>query len=112
MKPEERIPGLLDDLDRTLTTAAEIAGRGRTAFESDPALPLACEALSTRVGEIVKKLSAVDPHRFSDPTWSRAARHRDFVVHHYNRIDNGLLWETVVDAFPLLHALVKQERGL
>ena len=106
MKAAERTPQLLDDLHHTLSAAAELASRGREAYDSDPALPLAFEALSTRVGELAKRLVALDPTRFSDTIWSSAARNRDFVVHHYNRIDNDLLWDTVVGAFPKLHALV------
>lgn len=111
MKGAERIPQLLDDLDRSLSAAAELVSRGRGAYESDPALPLAFEALSNRVGDTAKKLVTLDPRRFSDVIWSRAARNRDFVVHHYDRIDRELLWETVADAFPELHKLVTGTRN-
>ncbi|MFE5670939.1 HepT-like ribonuclease domain-containing protein [Agromyces sp. NPDC056523] len=41
-----------------------------------------------------------DPIRFRDPTWSQAARNRDFIVHHYDRIDPDALWVTVSRSFP------------
>lgn len=91
------------DLDATLTRAAELVARGEDAYLRDPALPLAFEALSNRVGELAKRLIAADPARFSSPLWRQAARNRDFVVHNYHRIDAGLLWRTVAEAFPRLH---------
>lgn len=89
----------LDDLARTLDEAAALADRGRDAFDADPALPLAFEALCSRVGELAKRLTASDPARFSASVWSQAARNRDFVVHHYDRVDRDLLWRTVTVSF-------------
>lgn len=95
------------DLDSTLTSASEIVLRGKRAFDSDPALPLAFEALSNRVGDLSKRLIGADPHRFSDRIWSQAARNRDFFVHHYDRIDRQALWVTVSVSFPELHRVLR-----
>ncbi len=46
--------------------------------------------------------TAADPDRFGDPIWSQAARTRDFVAHHYQRIDLGSLWLTVSVSLPAL----------
>lgn len=62
-------------------SAYGIVARGRDAFDSDIALPLAVETLCSRVGEIAKRLVAADPKRFGDPVWSLAARNRDFLIH-------------------------------
>lgn len=111
MNDADRVPGWLADLQDALARAAELAGRGREAFDEDAALPLAFEALSNRIGDLAKKLCAADPDRFAGPAWRQAARHRDFVVHHDGRIDDDLLWATVTDSFPALAALVDAERG-
>jgi uncharacterized protein with HEPN domain len=103
----ERIARWLADLDQTLLLAAKLVSRGRSAFDTDPAIPLAFEALSNRVGDLAKKLVAADPARFSDSAWSNAARTRDFVVHHYHRIDRDLLWTTVSVSYPELARLAK-----
>jgi len=108
---EDRVGRWLDDLASTLARAEELAERGPEAFHSDPALPLAFEALSNRIGDLAKRLIATDPDRFSGATWRAAARHRDFVVHHYDRVDIELLWRTVTRSFPELAALVALERG-
>ena len=88
------------DLASTLETGASLVARGRASFDADPALPLACEALCTRAGEIVTRLVAAYPERFDDPIWSLVARNRDFLAHHYDRIDAELLWRTVQRDFP------------
>ena len=76
-----------------------LVARGRDAFDRDPAIPLAFEALSNRVGDLAKRLLAADAARFSDPVWRQAARNRDFVVHHYDRVDADALWTTVDRSF-------------
>lgn len=107
MNPAERIPRWLEDLRATLGTASELAARGRESFDSDPALALAFEALSNRVGELAKRLIAADPEGFRDPIWRQAARQRDFVVHHYDRTDADLRWGTITESFPKLAEVVR-----
>ncbi|MGO2747000.1 HepT-like ribonuclease domain-containing protein [Microbacterium sp.] len=102
MNEDARVPRWLDDLRATLNTAAELSARGREAFDTDPAVSLAFEALSNRVGDLAKRLLAADAERFTDPIWRQAARQRDFVVHHYDRVDADLLWRTVTESFPKL----------
>lgn len=110
MRPADRVDRWLSDLTATLDAAALLVARGRDAFDRDPALPLAFEALSNRVGDLSKRLTAADPARFDDPLWSQAARNRDFVVHHYDRVDSHALWVTVSRSFPELHQLVSGMR--
>lgn len=98
----------LDDLRTTLGTAAELVARGRNAFDEDPAVPLAFEALANRVGELAKRLRSADSVRFSAQIWTLAARNRDFVVHHYDRIDSDALWITVTRDLPTLAALIEE----
>ena len=111
MKDADRIPGLLADLDDNLVLAADLVTRGQDAFETDAAVRLAFEALSNRIGDLCKRLIALDPVRFADPIWSQAARNRDFVVHHYHRIDYSALWVTATSGFPDLRRLVVAERS-
>ena len=108
MKPIDRVDRWLSDLGATLDAAALLVARGRDEFDRDPALPLAFEALSNRVGELSKRLTTADPSRFDDPLWSQAARNRDFVVHHYDRVDAHLLWVTVSRSFPELRQLMER----
>lgn len=102
MKPENRVERWVDDLNEALDLADELVARGRDAYDADPAMPLAFQTLATRVGEIAKRLVAADPVRFNSPEWSLAARQRDLVVHHYDRIDDDALWDTVSVHLPKL----------
>jgi uncharacterized protein with HEPN domain len=111
VKPVDRIGRWLDDLLSTLDTAARLVDRGRAAFDADPAIPLAFEALSNRVGEISKRLITADAACFAQPIWAQAARNRDFVVHHYDRIDRDALWMTATRSFPELRAAALAARG-
>ena len=106
MKAEDRVARWVADLRTTLATAAELVARGKDVYDSDPAMPLAFEALANRVGELAKRLSGAEPARFAAPIWSQAARNRDFIVHHYDRIDRDALWLTVSRDFPTLAGLI------
>lgn len=107
MKDEDRVRRWLLDLDRTLAEASLLIQRGRQEFDSDPAMPLAFEALCNRVGDLAKKLTFAAPDRFAETHWGQAARARDFVVHHYNRVDEAVLWNTVAVNFPELAEQVR-----
>ncbi|WP_353807693.1 HepT-like ribonuclease domain-containing protein [Agromyces sp. SYSU T00194] len=111
MNESDRVDRWLDDLETTLATTHDLVARGRHAFDTDPALPLAFEALSNRVGDLAKRLTSADPARFDDPVWSQAARNRDYVVHHYDRVDAAVLWTTVSRHVPEMTAVVAQLRG-
>ncbi|AWB96368.1 hypothetical protein DCE93_12500 [Agromyces badenianii] len=108
MRRADRVDRWLADLNATLDAAADLVARGREEFDGDPALPLAFEALSNRVGDLSKRLTAADPARFDDPMWPQAARSRDFVVHHYDRVDAHTLWITVSRSFPELRRLLER----
>jgi hypothetical protein len=88
------------DLTATLADAATLVSRGRAAFDSDLALPLACEAICNRVGDLAKKLISVDPARYAEPIWTLAARN-------YPRPDVELLWNTMTADLPALAAALK-----
>lgn len=110
MSGSDRIPRWLDELEATLGRAAKIAARGRDEFNRDEVIPFAFEALSNRVGDLVKRLVSADAQRFSDPIWRQAARHRDYAVHLCDRLDEDLLWRTVSESFPMLTKAVQRQR--
>lgn len=106
----DRTERWLTDLRGTLETAAELVERGESAYRQDTALPLAFEALCTRVGELAKRISTADPSRRTEEVWNQAARTRDFMVHHYDRIDLDVLWTTVTVSLPRLRDHLEREQ--
>jgi uncharacterized protein with HEPN domain len=91
-------------------TAARTTSLGRASYDTDETVRLACEALVMRVGDLAKRLVALEPALATDPIWSYAARTRDTVAHHYHRIDLDALWETVSTSFPILSEAVDDLR--
>jgi len=110
VKTDDRIERLLDDLDGLLEEAAELVERGRGAYDADSAIRRACEAICIHIGEIAKRLTALEPARFSDDIWSAVARNRDLLAHHYDRVDSGQLWITMSVHLPALAPTIAAAR--
>jgi uncharacterized protein with HEPN domain len=104
VRDEDRVERWIADLISTLDQAAELVARGEEGYRRDPALPLAFEALSNRVGELAKRLVAAAPERFASAAFRQAARNRDVVAHHDDRIDHAILWRTARGGFPPLRS--------
>jgi len=89
-------------LKENLDTAETLFVCSREEFLNDPTLQLAGEALIMRVGDLAKQLHGIEPSLRENALWRSAARSRDFVAHHYHRVDVELLWETLSISFPEL----------
>lgn len=100
VSPEDLAERWLNGLIAAVDAGTEIVERGRAAFRSDAALPLACEALIARVGELARLLTRLDPVRFDDPMWTLAAHNRQIVVHQDNRVDEQSIWMLITEGFP------------
>lgn len=104
----------LDTLDLLITAcdmAADIVSRGRAAYDSDLVLRLASEAVVNRLGEGIGRLTdtllAATPEGI--PTeLVRGMRNR--VVHEYQRIDYGLVWNTLERDIPRVRPVFVQLR--
>jgi len=89
-------------LEENLDTANTLFACSREEFLNDQSLQLAGEALIMRVGDLAKQLHGIEPALWENSVWQSAARARDFVAHHYHRVDVELLWETLSISFPEL----------
>lgn len=107
----DQIDRWLSALDATLDTGADIVDRGRDVFRMDPALPLACETLATRLGELARLLIEADAARFEDPMWALAARTRTVFIRQYNKVDEQALWVLAAEGFPEIAELVATARA-
>jgi uncharacterized protein with HEPN domain len=85
---------------------AGYVGRGREAFDTDPAVRDAILYQIVVLGEAAKAALAADPGleaAHPDVDWSPVARMRDRVAHHYWATDREVVWATARDAVPALH---------
>lgn len=86
------------------------AGRGRAAFDEDPAVRDAILYQIVILGEAAKAAIAADPSiedELSEVEWSPIARMRDRVAHHYWATDGEVVWATATQAVPELLAALE-----
>jgi uncharacterized protein with HEPN domain len=96
------VAAALLDLARSVQAAAELADRGRAAFDDDLLLRLAAEAISNRLGEAVANIDAEWRDALPEVPWRAVRMNRNFVVHAYASIDYERLWTTLTVAVPAL----------
>lgn len=98
--PADRVADMLDAL-----TALELyTARGRAAFDADRALR---DAITLQVyyfcdagKEAAKDLGT----QFPSTEWSLMARMREFLGHHYYKVDPEIVWSTATTDIPSLRA--------
>ena len=83
-------------------------GRSRDDLETDELLRLGLTKLVEIVGEAAKLISEETQRRYPEVPWSRAARTRDRLVHHYFDIDLDALWSTITTDLPAMLEALKQ----
>ena len=79
----------LADIREACQTVATLVGRGRGAFDSDPAVRPALERLLGIIGEAASAVQ--EETRRSHPTapWREIIRFRILLAHHYHRVGAG-----------------------
>ncbi len=99
---------------RHMLSAAEAIGRyverGRTAFESDPALRDAIVYQIVVLGEAAKAVVAADPSLEIDlpqVEWSLLAKLRDKVTHQYWAINQEIVWATAAQDIATIRGLLR-----
>ncbi len=81
----------LEDIRAACRTAAELVARGRDAYDSDLALPLALERLLEIIGEAATQLTDTARRAYPEVPWRDVMRLRVLLVHHYHRTDPDLV---------------------
>lgn len=97
----------LAQLTEVCELAADLVSRGRDAYDQDPLLRLASEAMITRLGEGVGRL-ADETLALADKgvpsAMMRGMRNR--VVHEYHRIDYDVVWTTLERDLPRMKVVL------
>jgi uncharacterized protein with HEPN domain len=101
---------LLDDITQAAVVGAAIVVRGRSAFDEDPVLRYAAEAVAARIGEAASRLSAETTEIMSDVPWREMKGIRIVVAHVYHRISYDRLWRTLANDLPALLDAVNRYR--
>ncbi|MGH9063837.1 MAG: HepT-like ribonuclease domain-containing protein [Acidimicrobiales bacterium] len=92
----------LGDIADAVAAAAEIVGRGRTAWDNDRLLRLAGEAVISRIGDATSRLPVETTRALPDVPWADIRANRVLVAHIYHRIDYSELWSTLARDIPEL----------
>jgi len=85
-----------------------LADEGREGLGGDRVLQLALTRLVEIVGEAANRVSRDTRQKHPQILWPQVISMRNRLIHGYDVIDFGLLWDTVTDDFPLLITKLRQ----
>jgi len=74
----------------------------REQFESEFLVQDAVIRRFEVLGEAANRVSPTTPERFSEIPWSLAAAMRNRMIHDYDAVDAGIVWDTVQQSLPEL----------
>lgn len=100
----DRIQRRLDDLVQIGAEAAYLVGKGRDAYLAgtmDGAiLRNAGERILIKAATVAEKLPDGFKADHPDVDWSGISRMRNLVAHHYDKVNDDLLWKALKDRIP------------
>ncbi|MCD4685263.1 MAG: DUF86 domain-containing protein [Anaerolineae bacterium] len=95
----------LEDVLERITLIEDFTAEGQDAFLQSRKTQEAVIRCFEVIGEIIKRLPAADLATFPAIPWQEIAGFRDFLIHHYDRIDMNVVWKVVEnDLAPLKDA--------
>lgn len=105
-----RIEAVLADIDDAAAAAADLVARGRSAWDTDRMLRLAGEVIIGRIADAAGRLPDSVKSAVTDVPWDDIRDIRILVDHIYHRIDYSILWRTLAEDVPRLHAQLHEFR--
>ena len=100
----ERTGRLLEDLARMGALAAGIVGKGRDAYLDDSLdgqiLRAAGREQVVEVATVVERLPDSVKAEYPAIEWVKIQRMRNMVAHHYDRVQDEFVWETLRARIP------------
>lgn len=99
---------LLDILLHAKDAAEFTADMSKEAFFADHKSQFAVIRCFEVIGEAAKRLSIDCQKANPDIPWSKMAKMRDLLIHAYQRVDLGEVWDTVKNDIPILITAVER----
>jgi uncharacterized protein with HEPN domain len=103
---DDRVQRRLKDLARIGAEAAYLVGKGQTAYLADTMegalLRNAGERILIKAATVAEKLPDDYRCRHPDVDWAGINRMRNLVAHHYDKVNDDLLWTTLTVRIPRL----------
>lgn len=101
-----RVQRRLADLAQIGAEAAYLVGKGRAAYLADTMdgalLRNAGERILIKAATVAEKLSEEFKAQHPEVDWVGLNRMRNLVAHHYDKVNDDLLWEALVGRIPRL----------
>jgi uncharacterized protein with HEPN domain len=98
---------LLADIVEAAGVGAQIVERGREAFDADPVIRFAAEAVVGRIGDAASKLGTEVKEATGNVPWREVVGMRIVVDHAYHRIDHDRLWNTLANDLRTLREAIE-----
>ena len=99
----------LNDMLRYAQEAVELLGdESQEGLGHDRVLQLALTRLVEIVGEAANCISRDTQEKHAEVLWPQVIGMRNRLIHGYDVIDLGLLWDTVTDDFPSLISKLRE----
>ncbi|MCC2318799.1 HepT-like ribonuclease domain-containing protein [Cellulomonas chengniuliangii] len=107
---EGRIALRLDDLASMGRLVAGIVGKGEDAYLDEgidgQILRAAGRAQIVDIATVAEKLPAEFKDRYPDVEWVKIQRMRNLIAHHYDKVIDDFVWETLRTRIPELIAVL------
>jgi len=101
---DEKLTRLLGDLSSFVGQAAFITAHGRDAYVADDQqgmlLRNAGERVLIKVATVVERLPQDFKDRHPEIAWQDIGRMRNLVAHHYDHVDDDLMWNALDKRIP------------
>ena len=108
----DRIARRVEDLARIGAEAAHLVAKGEDAYLADTMdaalLRDAGGRILIKVATVAEKLPAEFRTAHPDIDWSGISRMRNRVAHHYDKVNDDLMWRALTKRIPALVARVSQ----
>lgn len=98
-------------LDYAVEAVEMLHGRSRVDLERNRMLQLALVRLVEIVGEAATRVSDESRNRYPTVPWRQARVMRNRLIHGYDTIDLGILWDTIEHDLPPLIAELRRVLG-